>query len=87
MVDQFVSDGAVDVISPVGEGGLSGANSQHDPVGLHVGKIVENNATNCHGSQAHRSRWFGDGVEFGVLGVEGERNKCLESTSLILQIP
>ena len=86
VVDQLVSNRAIDIVRTIGQRGLSRLDSQHDPVSFDVLNIVKHQTTDCHGSQVHQSGRFLQIRKFGVLRVECQRNEDLKTTSLILQL-
>ena len=85
MVDEFVADRAVDVISAVGERRLGRADAEHDPVGLDVVEVVEHEPADRHRPQAQRRRRLGEVGQPRVVGMEGERNESLEAAGLVLE--
>ena len=85
VIDEFVTDCTVDIVSSIGERNLCRADSQHDPVCLDVGYVVEHQPADCHDAQVNKARSFRDVGEACVFRVKGKRNKRLQSSRFILQ--
>ncbi|MEY3457177.1 MAG: hypothetical protein RL215_334 [Planctomycetota bacterium] len=60
VVDEFVDDGAVDVIGAVAECELCGLFSEHDPVGLDVIEVIKEEAGECDHAEVEEDVRFGD---------------------------
>ena len=86
MIDEFMTDGAVDIIGSIGKRCLGRANSQHDPVSLDVRNVVQHEAADGHGAEIHQCRWLLDVGKFGVFWMECERDKGLEPTGAVLEV-
>ena len=85
--DLVVGHGAVDVVGPVPERHLGHRRRDHDPEGLDVGEVVQEEA--CHGDLPQVGVAGGDGKmrQLRPAGVEGQGHEAHEPAGLILQLP
>ena len=79
---------ALDVVGAEVQRHLREREPHHDPVGLHVRDVVEQQARNGDGLEvvARRGVTPAATLEDGVLGVEGERDEGQEAAGLVLQV-
>ena len=85
VIDALFLDGAVEIVGAEPERGLGGLDPQHDPVGLEVRDVVEQEPRHRVGAQvldAGRPRQLHEGV---VVGVKRQRNEGLKAARLVLQ--
>lgn len=85
VIDQLVTDGAVEIVGPIGKCCLRGADAEHDPVGLHVRDVVEHQSADSHHTQVHQRRWLLDVRKARVFWVKRQWNEDLKTIGLILE--
>ena len=88
MADVLLNNGSVQIVRSVPEGHGSQLGSQHDPVGLDVGDIVQHQTRNSHGPELIQAAlWAGlvfRELETTVFRQEGEGNKTGKAPALVL---
>ena len=86
MGNLVVIDGPVDVIRPVPESQLGDLGCNHDPEGLDVGEIVQEQTGDRNFPEILLSRRHRDMLELGRGRIEGQGHKTLKPFGLILQL-
>ncbi len=85
--DLVMTDGPVQVIRPVPEGQLGDLWRDHDPEGLDVGKVIQEQAGDGDLPQILLPRGHRNMLELGPGGIEGQRNEALKPFRLVLELP
>ncbi len=87
VVGDFVFvDEAVGVVGAVPEGLLGDGGGVHDPEALDVLEVVEHEPRDRDSAEVHVSGGGLDVLQFGLLGVEGERGHREEVLGFVLQL-
>ena len=85
--DLFFNHRPIQVISPEVKSDLGCLGADHDPIGLDVGEIVQQETADCDGLKIQHGGRGRQMIQLRMGRMEGQGDETLKALSLVLQLP